>query len=171
MFKTLQNEPSYFGIYYLSIYHNKLIMRILFYCTIFWLTAFTLSAQPPQANDIKGTWISNLGKGKVEIKTDSSGNYFEGRIIWLKTPKYPDGTDKVDKNNPDRNKRNAPLIGLLVLKHLTFVNDHWEGGTIYDPETGKTYSCKARINGNNLELRGYIGLSEIGRTQTWQREK
>lgn len=120
--------------------------------------------------DITGTWVSNLSKGKVEITLDSTCDCYHGRITWLKTPKYPDGTEKMDKHNPDKTKRNSPLIGLVVLKNMNFVNDHWEGGTIYDPESGNTYSCKAHLQGSNLELRGYIGISQIGRTQIWTRE-
>lgn len=142
-----------------------------FYFTLATFLFFNLSlfSQKPLADDIKGLWVSNLGKGRVEISKDSSGEKYQGVIIWLKVPKYEDGTEKKDLKNPDKTKRSQPLIGLLVLKNLSFVKDHWEGGTIYDPESGRTYSCRATLTENKLELRGYIGLSEIGRTQTWER--
>ena len=126
-------------------------------------------SQTPVASEIIGTWISNLSKGHVEIRKDSVGDKYHGVLIWLKAPNYPDGTPKLDKNNPDKTLRTQPLLGLVVLKNLSFVKDHWEGGSIYDPENGKTYSCKATLKESKLELRGYIGLSQIGRTQTWER--
>jgi len=120
-----------------------------------------------KADDILGVWISNLEKGHVEISKD--GDKYNGKIIWLKVPTYPDGSPKADKHNPDKSQRTNPLLGLMPLKDLVFVKDHWEGGTIYDPESGKTYTCRATLKGNELELRGYLGISQIGRTQTWTR--
>ncbi len=120
-----------------------------------------------KADDITGTWISNLEKSHVEITRQ--GDKYYGKIIWLKIPTYTDGTPKTDKNNPDKTKRTEPLIGLQPLRDLVFVKDHWENGTIYDPEIGKTYTCRATLTGNTLELRGYLGISQIGRTQTWTR--
>jgi uncharacterized protein (DUF2147 family) len=50
--------------------------------------------------------------------------------------------------------------------------NNWEKGTIYDPENGKTYSCKIYLeNKNTMKIRGYIGISLIGRTDTWTRIK
>ncbi len=145
-------------------------MKYLFTLAAFLLFSLSLFSQKHLPDDSLGVWVSNLSKGRVEIKKDSSGEKkYYGTIIWLKVPKYEDGTEKKDLKNPDKTKRSQPLIGLLVLKDLRFVNDHWEGGTIYDPESGKTYSCRATLKENTLELRGYIGLSEIGRTQTWVR--
>jgi uncharacterized protein (DUF2147 family) len=125
----------------------------------------TLSQTAVAADDITGTWISHLEKGHVEITRD--GDKYSGKIVWLKAPAYPDGSPKIDKNNPDKTKRDQPLVGLVVLKNLVFVKDHWENGTIYDPESGKTYSCRITKKDNKLDLRGYVGASQIGRTQTW----
>lgn len=125
----------------------------------------TLSQTTVAADDITGTWISHLEKGHVEITRD--GDKYSGKIVWLKVPAYPDGSPKIDKNNPDKTKRDQPLVGLVVLKNLVFVKDHWENGTIYDPESGKTYSCRITKKDNKLDLRGYVGTSQIGRTQTW----
>lgn len=125
------------------------------------------SAQTVNRDEILGTWKSNLEKGHVEITRD--GDTYSGKIVWLKKPAYPDGTLKMDKNNPDKDMRSEPLLGLVVVKNLVFVKDHWESGTIYDPESGKTYSCRVTFKDNTLNLRGYIGSSQIGRTQTWTR--
>lgn len=49
----------------------------------------------------------------------------------------------------------------------------WDGGSILDPQNGKTYNVKLTLadDGKKLEVRGYMGVSLLGRTQTWQREK
>lgn len=45
----------------------------------------------------------------------------------------------------------------------------WTGGSILDPKTGKIYSAKATLKGNKLYVRGYLGISLLGRTQVWVR--
>jgi uncharacterized protein (DUF2147 family) len=50
-------------------------------------------------------------------------------------------------------------------------NGLYDGGTIYDPKSGKTYSCKMTLKGDKLDIRGFVGLSLLGRTETWTRVK
>ena len=95
-----------------------------------------------------------------------------GKIIWLKEPKYIDSKDgpvgmtKVDRKNPKPDLRSRPILGLQVMKGLTPEGENrWGKGTCYDPETGKSYKCKMQLaSPNRLKLRGYIGISLIGRT-------
>ncbi|MBS1634628.1 MAG: DUF2147 domain-containing protein [Bacteroidetes bacterium] len=125
-------------------------------------------AQKPDSKDIIGTWLTASGKAKVQIYAE--GGHFNGKIVWLKNPTYEDGKPKVDKHNPDKANQTKPLMGLNMLKGFVFDEDQWNDGTIYDPENGKTYSCKIEIrDGNKLDVRGYIGFSLIGRTETWFR--
>ncbi len=77
------------------------------------------------------------------------------------------GQPKVDKNNPDKASQTVPLMGLKMLKNFVFDDGEWNDGTIYDPNNGKTYSCVIKYRDGKLDLRGYIGISLIGRTQTW----
>ena len=81
------------------------------------------------------------------------------------------GKPKVDNNNPDKNKQNLPIIGLIILEDFSFDgDDEWKYGTIYDPESGKTYDCNLTLKSKNiLHVRGYIGISLFGRTETWTR--
>jgi uncharacterized protein (DUF2147 family) len=59
-----------------------------------------------------------------------------------------------------------------LLKDFTFDGDNvYSGGTVYDPKNGKTYSCKMTLDGNSLNIRGYIGISLFGRSVTWTRVK
>ena len=86
-------------------------------------------------------------------------------------PKNDDGTDKVDKENPDEARRNDPIIGLNLVKGFTYKGSNkWAGGTIYDPNNGKTYKCKIKLEGNQLKVRGFIGVSLLGRTAVWVRK-
>ncbi len=67
--------------------------------------------------------------------------------------------------------KNQPIIGMVILRDLKKDDDEWSGGTILDPGNGKTYKCKIAVEdgGKKLKVRGYIGLSIIGRTQHWVR--
>jgi uncharacterized protein (DUF2147 family) len=67
--------------------------------------------------------------------------------------------------------KNQPILGMVILKDLQKDDDEWSGGTIMDPGNGKTYKCKIAVEdgGKKLKVRGYIGLSLLGRTQHWVR--
>jgi len=114
---------------------------------------------------IVGTWLTASGTAKVYISRD--GDKYNGRIAWLKNPMDESGQPKVDKNNPDKASQTVPLMGLKMLKNFVFDDGEWNDGTIYDPNNGKTYSCVIKYRDGKLDLRGYIGISLIGRTQTW----
>ena len=124
-----------------------------------------VSSQTIAVDALLGTWLTASGKAKVQIYKE--GSKYNGKIVWLKNPTYEDGKIKVDKNNPDKAKQTTPLLGLNMLKGFVFDEGEWNDGTIYDPENGKTYSCKIKYRDGKLDLRGYIGISLIGRTQTW----
>ena len=67
----------------------------------------------------------------------------------------------------------TPLLGYKILKDFEYSGKKtWENGTIYDPENGSTYSCTIKLTDKNtIDVRGYIGVSMIGRTDTWKRLK
>jgi uncharacterized protein (DUF2147 family) len=59
-------------------------------------------------------------------------------------------------------------MGLTILENLSYKNGTWEGGKIYDPESGKTYSCELKLkNKEILEVKGYLGFSWVGKTVEW----
>lgn len=120
------------------------------------------------AQSIEGLWWNEESTAKVKIYKAKNEKYY-GKIEWLKEP-LKDGKPRVDEHNPKEAKRSDPLLGLIVLKG--FIKDSkekYEDGTIYDPKNGKTYSCHMHLKGNKLEVRGYVGISLIGRTATWTR--
>ncbi len=132
----------------------------------------TLFAQAIPGDVIVGNWKNGEGTGIVNIYRTTSGHY-AGKIVWLKEPIDPEtGKPKLDKRNPDESKRQVPLIGMVNMHGFTYnENDkEWLDGNIYDPKNGKEYSCKMKLKDNNtLEVRGYIGVSIIGHTDTWTR--
>ena len=127
-------------------------------------------ARAQNADAIVGHWLTGSGKAHVEVYKQS-GKYF-GKIVWLKTPLNEQGKPKVDKNNPEDNLKDRPLMGLVNLWDFVYSDGEYEDGKIYDPESGKTYSCIMKIKDDGtLSVRGYIGISLIGRTDVWQRVK
>lgn len=137
---------------------------------LFFSSAFTYSILADEEGDkLVGVWEPSHGKAKVKVT--KVGNKYFGKIVWLKFPTFDDGTKKVDKNNPDPKMHSTPLLGYKILKDFEYVGKKvWENGTIYDPENGSTYNCVIKLkNDNTIEVRGYIGVSAIGRTDTWKR--
>jgi uncharacterized protein (DUF2147 family) len=109
--------------------------------------------------------MTDKNEGMVDIT--KKGNKYYGVLTWTKTP------GKLDANNPDKNQQGDKLAGKEILKDFEFDGkDLWHNGTIYDPKNGKTYSCKiTRDEKGNLNVRGYIGVSMLGRTTFWVKVK
>jgi len=134
-------------------------------------------AGSPDADAIVGLWRTapdpKDGAAIVEIVRD--GETFAGRIVWLEKPLYgPDedrpGQPKVDLRNPDPSLRERPVLGLELLSGFRFDGRKWKGGTIYDPASGTTYRCVMKLLGaDRLKVRGYVGISLLGRTEVWTR--
>lgn len=133
------------------------------------LLAGTFAWSQTKADDIVGYWLTK-GKNPARIQIYKTGNRYNGKIVWLKEP-TENGQPKVDKKNPDAGKRNQPIVGAVILSGFQFDgDDEWEDGKIYDPESGKTYSCYLSFKDKNtLKVRGYIGVSLLGRTEQWTR--
>jgi uncharacterized protein (DUF2147 family) len=140
------------------------------------IAALTMVVMPVLAQQyspdvIIGKWLNEDKDAHVEIYKES-GKYF-GKIVWLKEPNELDGRPKVDDENDDPALQTRPIMGLLILKDFIFDGDEeWEDGTIYDPKNGSTYDCYMYIDDEGvLKIRGYIGISWIGRTTYWTRVK
>lgn len=131
--------------------------------------------QAQAADDVLGSWKNGEGTAIIQIYKTTSGHY-AGKITWLKEPIDPEtGKPKLDKRNPDKSKRTNPTLGLINLHgfHFDEGDKEWNGGHIYDPKNGKDYSCKMWFEDgdlNKLHVRGYIGISMIGRTDTWTKQ-
>jgi len=141
-------------------------------CLMMFLLLPTLSSFLQAQDDgdrLVGLWLPSNEKARVKI--EKIGDKYYGRIVWLKEPKDEDGNEKVDKNNPDESLRTVKLLGYRLLKDFVYKGKNkWEDGTIYDPENGSNYNCTiVLIDENTIDVRGYIGVSMFGRTDTWKR--
>ena len=130
---------------------------------LFALKAFAASPE--------GLWYAEGGAAEVEV-FPCEGELC-GKVVWLRSPLGEDGCELRDDKNPDASLRSRDIVGLVVLTGLKPDDDDhaaWRGGTIYDPASGHTYSCIARLESDNrLFLRGYLGIRLLGRTTTWTR--
>ncbi|HMS52763.1 MAG TPA: DUF2147 domain-containing protein, partial [Chitinophagales bacterium] len=108
------------------------------------------------ANDILGSWFNAEKDAKIEVYRQ--GNRFFGKIVWSQRQDNQAGIPVLDDKNPDVNLQNRNIVGLNILEGFAFnSNDkQWENGTIYDPKSGKTYSCYMWLNTNgSLSIKGY----------------
>ena len=134
---------------------------------LIFLFSIQLSAQ---TDKVVGFWLTDEGESQVEIFKKSNGKYY-GKIVWLEEPNE-NGKPKVDDDNPVVSLQNRPILGLELLKGFS-EDKEWENGTIYDPDSGKTYDCYMWFEGsNNLKIKGYVmGMRFIGRKTTWTRDR
>ena len=137
--------------------------------TLLCMTLFATAKTGP--DDIVGTWVDANGQAHLQIYKE--GNKYHGKLIWLKVPNWPKtGTPKLDINNPDKSQHTKPLLGLQILRNFVYDDGEWNGGRIYDPQNGKDYKCYLKLkDANTLSMRGYIGISLLGRTEIWTRVK
>ena len=110
---------------------------------------------------VVGKGVTEGGDSQVEIY--QSGDKLNGKIVWLKK-----GDGQLDVHNPDKKLQSRKLMGVNILTGLTKKGDKWEGGKIYNPKNGKTYTCFIWLDGNNLKVRGYVAM--FYETQTWTRK-
>ncbi len=134
------------------------------------------SAFGADEDQILGIWNNAVNSAKIKIF--KCGKNYCGKIVELKNPNYPAddkrgmaGQPKVDRNNPDPDLKTRPALGLLMLEGFTYSGGNiWKSGTIYDPDNGKLYKCKMTLTDpDRLDVRGFIGISWLGRTEVWTR--
>lgn len=134
---------------------------------IFAILVFAASTAFAQ-NNIFGKWKSvddETGEEKSIVEIFKKNGKAYGKIIKILGAEHQNVTcDKCDDDDPRKDKK---VIGMEIIKALEWDDDEWDGGTILDPEDGKVYKCKMWVKNGNLILRGYIGFSLIGRSQTW----
>jgi len=156
---------------YYDYYHKRKeqIMKWFYGAIVIVILLSGVNAYSQNADSIVGEWYTEEERSVVEIS--QCGNLYCGKIIWLKYPKDEAGKDKVDAKNSDESMRGRPLLGLPLLTDFTYKGaNKWEGGKIYDPKNGKTYSCKMTLEGNTLKVRGFVGFSLLGRTAIWTKK-
>ncbi len=135
-------------------------------------TAFPAASGP--AADLQspvGLWKTvddKTGKPRALVRIYvQDGKYF-GRIEHSFTPGAESRVCAVCTDD----RKNQPIIGLLIIRNMTFRNGEYVGGDILDPDSGSVYRCKFHLEqaGMVLSVRGFIGISLLGRSQIWQRQ-
>ncbi len=144
-------------------------LSFLFTILSFFFTSIT-NAQEFKDTDLVGDWLVSEKTALITFFKD--GNKFYGMTKWMGKPKNDDGTWRLDVKNPDPEKRSQKLLGALLCRNFEYAGDGvWEGGTIYDSRSGKTYRAKITMKDiNTISLRGFIGISLIGGSDTWTRK-
>jgi len=131
---------------------------------------FSLSAQ----KDIVGVWKTIDDDGVTEksfVEIYKEGNVYKGKITHIiKEADRKNVCDECDEDDPRYNK---PIVGMIIIDKLKKVEDNkWDDGKILDPSSGSVYDCTMTIKPNgDLEVRGYMGWSLLGRSQTWKKQK
>lgn len=122
-----------------------------------------------QTPDFEGNWVTiddETGVEKSIIKLYIENDTLYGRIETLLLEEDQGQLC----TNCTGSELNQPIEGLIILKGLKRDGEQWTGGTILDPANGKEYQCTLTLEGDSeLNVRGFIGFSFIGRTQRWKR--
>ena len=119
-----------------------------------------------------GTWRSIDDKTKLErsiITITEENGELKGVVEKLFDQPGDDPAHLCKECKGER--KDKPILGMTILWGLKKDGDTWAGGEIFDPKNGKTYRCKMTLSedGKSLNVRGFIGISLIGRTQIWHR--
>jgi len=149
-------------------YHPLVKKGSLFFCCIFSFL-LKINAQQNAANSVLGIWLNEEKTGKIEIY--QSGNIYLGKLLWGKYMLDEKGAPRKDTKNPNPALRAREWPNMLMLTAFQYHNGQWEGGEIYDATTGKSYRANMKIRNGRLEIRGYVGISLLGKTIYWDRVK
>jgi len=138
-----------------------------------WLFLATASVHAAEVSPI-GLWKTiddRSGEAKGLIRIREINGKFEGKIDKIFPKPGDDPAPKCEKC--EGSLRNQPVLGLTFLWGFTKQGDEYQGGEILDPESGKIYQAKMKVidGGKKLEVRGFIGFSLFGRSQTWIRQE
>ncbi len=133
----------------------------LIFLFLFEATAVSAADQ----SDYYGLWWNEDRTGIFELRRADQGG-IEGITRWGAKP-------ETDENNPDPALRGRDLKDIIFLWGFEYEpkKNRWKGGKVYDPNNGKTYSAKMQLEdgGAILKMRGYIGISLLGRTARFER--
>lgn len=127
-------------------------------------------AQHTPSDAILGKWYTPDKESIVEIYKENGA--YCGKVWWAAEQLDSFGNPITDTQNPDLRLRGRRVVGMAFMWGFDYVRGRWEDGRIYNARDGKTYNAYMELDGpNTLHLRGYIGVSLIGKTSVWQRVK
>ncbi len=137
------------------------------------LALLPLAVQASEATPV-GLWRTiddKTGKEKSLVRITEVNGELRGTIEKLIREPNEDQNPMCDKCSGER--KGKPVLGMMILSGLKRDGKEWTGGEILDPNNGKTYKCKISMDdaGKKLNVRGFIGVALLGRTQVWLREE
>ena len=140
----------------------------------FAITALLSIAPTFAAETPVGLWKNiddETGKPKALIRITENDGAFQGQIEKLYREANEDQNPKCDKCEGAR--KDQPIVGMVILSGLKKDGDEFNGGEIVDPKNGKVYKAKMHMTdaGKKLNVRGYIGMPMLGRSQVWVRQE
>jgi uncharacterized protein (DUF2147 family) len=121
-----------------------------------------------------GLWRTiddHTGKARGLVRITETNGEYQGRVEKIFPKPGEDPNPKCEKC--EAALQNQPVLGMRILWGLTKNGNEYQNGQILDPETGKIYRVRIKIEdgGKKLDVRGFIGFSLFGRSQTWIREE
>ena len=121
-----------------------------------------------------GLWKNiddETGKPKALIRITENAGAFQGQIEKLYREPNEDQNPKCDKCEGAR--KDQPIVGMVILSGLKKDGEEFNGGEIIDPKNGKVYKAKMHLTdtGKKLNVRGYVGMPMLGRSQVWVRQE
>ena len=134
------------------------------------VTGAEVRADEATVEAMTGLWLTEGGDAHIRIDACEEG--LCGRIAWMSEPLDETGVKRRDRKNPDQARRDLPVEGMTILRIATTPDDKGvlRGGKIYDPKSGRMYRCTLRPDGDDaLKMRGFWGISLLGRTTRWVR--
>ena len=137
--------------------------------------AALLAAGPllARAGSRAGLWKTIDDDGKTEkslVRIVEQGGVLSGKVEKIFDPAKADKRCELCSDA----RKDQPVLGLTILRNVRQSDGDatvWDGGDILDPNNGKVYKVRLKPSddGRQLEVRGYIGVPLLGRSQTWQR--
>jgi uncharacterized protein (DUF2147 family) len=132
----------------------------------------TASGAAAQSSTPAGLWqtVNERGQREALVRITEVDGELRGHVVTVFSPPAP-SPDPLCEECPGELK-NKPVVGLQILSGMRWDGERYSGGEILDPDNGRFYSCTLRLvdEGRKLEVRGFIGISLFGRTQTWLRQ-
>ena len=151
----------------------RLNLKLICFAFLAWLILASASVYAAETSPA-GLWKTiddRSGQAKGLIRIREIAGKFEGKIDKIFPKPGDDPAPRCEKC--EGSLHNQPVLGLTFLWGFTKQGDEYQGGEILDPESGKVYQAKMKLvdGGKKLEVRGFIGFSLFGRSQTWLREE
>jgi uncharacterized protein (DUF2147 family) len=146
----------------------SLLVQVLLVVT---LSCSSVLAAEPSATGLWRTIDDSTGKARGLVRIAEVSGQYQGKLEKTFPQPGEDSNPKCDKCSGTR--RDQPVIGMTILWGMTKQGEDYQGGEVLDPENGKIYRAKMKLEdgGKTLHVRGFIGISLLGRTQIWLREE